>query len=321
MNASADNNARLRWSVYWLLIAIAVGGMMGRILAVDSVNSVSLKRPFLSANDRSRWATVRSLVEQHTYAIDDIVSQPGWDTIDMVKHVGRDGQPHLYSSKPPLMATLLAGPYFVIYTVSGADLGRFPYEIGRFLLVLVNVLPMLLYFVVLAMLAERLGTSDWGRIFMVAAGALGTFLTTFVVTLNNHTPAAVCAALTLWAVVRILYDGSKQLRYFVSAGLFSRWPSPASCPRCRYWPRSPRGWHGSRRAKRFAASYLRCCWWGQPRLSPTTSRTTVCGPPTRTAVKPIRPTTGTTTPTNATASNATATGEIRWGSIAASLRS
>ena len=29
-----------------------------------------------------------------------------WDTIDMVKHRGWDGQGHLYSSKPPLLATI-----------------------------------------------------------------------------------------------------------------------------------------------------------------------------------------------------------------------
>src|SRR5688572_30223574 len=44
------------------------------------------QRPFLSANDRSRWTTIRALVEHGTYAIDDIVAEPNWDTIDMVKH-------------------------------------------------------------------------------------------------------------------------------------------------------------------------------------------------------------------------------------------
>ena len=73
-----------------------------------------LQRPFLSANDRSRWDTIRSLVEQGTYQIDAIQSEPGWDTIDMVKHKDRNGEWHLYSSKPPLLATLYAGPYWVM---------------------------------------------------------------------------------------------------------------------------------------------------------------------------------------------------------------
>ncbi len=48
-------------------------------------NQMRLQRPFLSANDRSRWLTVRSLVEHGTYEIDAIVSQPTWDSIDKVR--------------------------------------------------------------------------------------------------------------------------------------------------------------------------------------------------------------------------------------------
>ncbi len=149
------------------------------------------------------------------------MSERGWDTIDMVKHRGRDGQEHLYSSKPPLLATLMAGPYWVIYHVTGATLADFPYEIGRFMLVLFNVVPLVVYFVLLARLAERFGTTDWGRIFMMAAACFGTFLTTFVVVINNHIPAAVCVAIVLYAAFRIVYDGMRALRYFAVAGFFA----------------------------------------------------------------------------------------------------
>ena len=78
--------------------------------------SSACERPFLSANDRSRWCTLRALVEDDMrvegapYAIDKVINEPGWDTIDMVKHDG-----HLYSSKPPLVPTLLAAEYWVIH--------------------------------------------------------------------------------------------------------------------------------------------------------------------------------------------------------------
>jgi hypothetical protein len=81
--------------------------------------------------------------------------------------------------------------------------------------------PLALYFFVLALLAERLGTTDWGRIFMLAAACFGTFLTTFAVSINNHGPAAVCVAIVLWAMVRIWYDGERRLRYFALAGFFA----------------------------------------------------------------------------------------------------
>jgi len=189
MTDAADSSKRLRWSVYWLLIALATGGMAGRILAVNSVDMLALEaylhregrqdwyreRPFLSANDRSRLATVRSLAEQGTYAIDDIVAQRGWDTIDMVKHRGRDGAEHLYSSKPPLMATLMAAPYWLVYRLTGASLAEYPFEIGRAMIVVFNVLPMVVYFVLLGKLADRLATTDWARLFMMAAATLGPF--------------------------------------------------------------------------------------------------------------------------------------------------
>lgn len=180
-----------------------------------------LERPFLSANDRSRWCTVRALVEPEMrvegapYAIDKVIQQPKWDTIDMVKHNG-----HFYSSKPPLQATLIAAAYWPIHRATGATLGTHPYEIGRAMLVLFNLVPMLIYFAFLARLIERWGATNWGRLFTMAAAVFATFLTTFVVTINNHVPAAVCAALALYAAVRIWFDGERRLRYFILAGLF-----------------------------------------------------------------------------------------------------
>jgi hypothetical protein len=193
------------------------------------------QRPFLSANDRSRWATVRSLVEQGTYAIDDIVAQPGWDTIDMVKHRGPDGEEHLYSSKPPLLATPLAGEYWLIYRLTGATLADHPFEIGRFMIATFNVSAMVVYFFVLARLAERLGVTDWGRIFMMGAATFGTFLTTFSVTINNHIPAAVCAVIALEAVLCIWYDGRRDGWCFALAGLSAALAAANELPALSLW--------------------------------------------------------------------------------------
>ena len=238
--ASDDSRARLRWGVYLVLIAVAVGNMTGRLLAVNSVDKVGLERrlggaeqlqrPFLSANDRSRWMTIRALVEHGTYEIDVIVGQPTWDTIDMVQHRGRDGELHLYSSKPPLLATLLAGEYWLIHRLTGWTLGDHPYEIGRLMLFTVNILPLVLMYVLLAKLAERFGTTDWGRVFVVAAATLGTLLTTFSVVLNNHVVAAVSAAVALYAFVRIDGDGDRRWIYFVIAGLAAAFTAANELP-------------------------------------------------------------------------------------------
>ncbi len=256
----SDATRSLRWSVYSILIAVSVGQMTGDILAVNSLDKVGLEkslvdrevssrkkesaaagepideaklaadalakvrqqRPFLSANDRSRWCTVRALVELGTYEIDDIQNQPGWDTIDMVKHTVWDGEPHLYSSKPPLLATIMAGPYWVIHRLSGTTvtLGTHPYEIGRLMLILFNLLPMIAYFVILARLAERFGATDWGRITMLATATFGTFLSLFAVSINNHLHGAACAAVVLAAAAAIWYDGRRSLWLFALAGFF-----------------------------------------------------------------------------------------------------
>lgn len=181
-----------------------------------------LRRPFFSANDRSRWCTIRVLVEKdlrvegHPYAIDNVQELGGWDTIDMVKHDG-----HLFSSKPPLLPTMMAGVYWVIYQVTGLSLETHTYAVVRSMLVIVNVVPLVIGLLLLARLVERLGTTDWGRLFVMGAAVFGTFLSTFAVTINNHLPAAVCAVAALYAAVRIWFDGQRRWRYFAVAGAFA----------------------------------------------------------------------------------------------------
>jgi hypothetical protein len=272
-----DPQARLRRSVYVLLISVGTGAMLGRVLAVDAVDRrglqehllgeipgelarkeqdlrsqgvegerlkkalavaedrlrrrAQLTRPFLSANDRSRWCAVRALVEKdmqvpgYPYAIDKVIQESNWDTIDMVKHDG-----HLYSSKPPLLPTLMAAEYWVIRRLTGMSLSTNPYWVGRLMLITINVIPLLVYFLLLARLVERFGTSDWGRVFVMAAAVFGTFLTTFAVTINNHLPAAVCALVTLYAAVRIWFDGQRRLGWFVLAGLFAAFTVASELP-------------------------------------------------------------------------------------------
>lgn len=268
-----DPTAQLRWGVYALLIALAVGNMTGHLMAVNAVNRQDLQshlirqdfarveqklkqkdlpseqydrelaaakarvrsrrqleRPFLSANDRSRWLAIRALVEQGTYEIDGVLDRNIWNTIDMVQHRGRDGEMHLYSSKPPLLITMLAGEYWLVHQLTGLTLGSQPYVVGRLMLMTINVLPLALMFLVIAKLAERLGTTDWGRIFVVASACLGTLLNAFAVVLNNHTVAAVSASLALYAFVRIWCDGDSRARTYFATGLFAAFTAANELP-------------------------------------------------------------------------------------------
>jgi hypothetical protein len=225
----------LRTAVYALLIVTAVGGMLGRLGAIRSPLGGTA---MLSANDRSRWATVRALVDHGTFAIDEVVFKDAartkrdreWYTIDMVRHRGADGAEHYYSSKPPLLAVLLVPEYWLLQKVTGATLADQPFYVIRLLLIAVNVLPLVVYFVLLARLIERLGTTDWGRLFVMTTAVAGTFLTTFAVTLNNHLPAAVCVLITVSAALPIWRDGERRWRYFVVAGFFAAFSAAHELP-------------------------------------------------------------------------------------------
>jgi hypothetical protein len=237
------------------------------------LRDATFELPFFSANDRSRWCTIRALVEPDKrvertvklpdgtdsagsertetvwYAIDKVQTIRGWDTIDMVKHdladqpgVGYVGNPnlpkpaeppgYLYSSKPPLLPTLMAIPYAIMYSASGGKLSleKEPFLIVRITLILCNVLPLVLCWFLLARLVERFGTTDWGRIFTVAFICFGTFISTFAVTLNNHLPTVVCVTIALYCVVRIVYDQETRWRYFVAAGFFGAFAVACELP-------------------------------------------------------------------------------------------
>jgi energy-coupling factor transporter transmembrane protein EcfT len=67
-------------------------------------------------------------------------------------------------------------------------------------------------------LIDRIGTSDWGRLWAAALAAGGTLLNTFAIVLTNHVPAAACTAASAWFVHRIAVDGLRSRAGFAAAG-------------------------------------------------------------------------------------------------------
>ncbi len=226
LEASPDRRT-LRYAVYTLLIATAMGSLIGRICQVQSRDG---RTPFLSANDRSRWCTIRALGNLGVYEIDDVIKIRGWDTIDKVRHEDKDGDPHYYSSKPTLLPTLLAGEYWVIHGITGANIGEYPLYVGRLMLLVTNGTLLLVYFWFLIQSVERWGRTEWGRIFVIGVATWGTFLTTFGVTLNNHLPAAVSALVATYCLLRIWYEQADQSRYFYWGGLAAAFTAANELP-------------------------------------------------------------------------------------------
>jgi hypothetical protein len=226
----------LRRLVYTLLIVVAAASAAGRVLSTERVYEPHLAPPpgvendaryqawpataprvvpTFGSNDRSRWDTVRALVDEGTFAIGyhdpslispdnpegitGIASEDGWRTIDKVLHPERL---EFLSSKPPLLTVLMAGQYWVLKHTLGWSITEQTNEVVRAGLLTFNVLPFALYLWLLSRLAEWFGATDWGRLYVVAAAAFGTLLTPFLITFNNHTPAAVAALVALYAALR-----------------------------------------------------------------------------------------------------------------------
>jgi hypothetical protein len=243
-------------AVCCLLIVIAGAMAAGRVASVNQVFDPNLFRgteernskrvwlnkkpapvPTLSSNDRSRWLTVRALLENGTYSIGkrDIPTvaysavapigclQPvaivaileagknariasdrgplfedGWNSIDRVM---RPDTLEFYSSKPPLFPTLMAGSTWALEKVTGWKLKNDPAAVVRTSLWVWNVLPFMLYLGVFASLVFQLTTNAWVRIVLVAAACFGTMVTPFLITINNHTPAVFLATFALGALM------------------------------------------------------------------------------------------------------------------------
>jgi hypothetical protein len=263
--------------VHGILITVAVAVVCGRIVGAARVYEPDLFRnpadpsdmrgiwpptrpepmPTYGDNDRSRWDTVRALVDDGTYRIgrrdravvlmsaaasvgapdplqaavlsaagyearvksdSGIITQGGWKTIDKVLHPERL---EFYSSKPPLLATLAAGEYWLLKRALGWSITDQRWEVVRTILLTVNVLPFLVYLLLLGRLADRFGRTDWGRLYVLAAACFGTFLTTFATTFNNHSVAACTALFALYPVLVIWTEGKGCVWLYPLAGLFA----------------------------------------------------------------------------------------------------
>lgn len=210
-----------RTTVYVLLAVTALAAITGRIAHVELLFEPSFyptpggsqwpatrptPMPTLSSNDRSRWCTVRALVDEGTWVIGrrdpalvstnnqygdiGIVFEDGWRTVDKVL---KPGTGEFYSSKPPLLTVVVAAEYWVLKNLFGWGITTHTNHVVRTTLFTLNVVPFALFLWMLKVLLERHAASDWTRLFVFAAACHGTFINTFCITLNNHTLGAFTA--------------------------------------------------------------------------------------------------------------------------------
>ncbi len=168
-----------RGLVYGLLIALAAATVAGRICSTSRVYEPNVAAgwaaarprpmPTFSSNDRSRWSTVRALVDEGTFVIgrrdkqvvivsavdllaatdplqgatmavagyqtrikanSGITFEDGWGGVDKVLNPQTF---EFYSSKPPLLSTLVAGLYWLLQKLFGWTLEHDPFlVVARF---------------------------------------------------------------------------------------------------------------------------------------------------------------------------------------------
>ncbi|HAF96337.1 MAG TPA: hypothetical protein DER10_08525 [Elusimicrobia bacterium] len=159
------------------------------VLTLFTHNSV-----FLAGNDASRFAQIEALVDYHHPYINE--SRYSW-TIDRVTLNGRD-----FSNKPPFLSIAGAGVYYLLSRIPGVSFA------GNEHLV-VYLLTLLLVGLSSAWLAVKFyaATQKYFRperrvqYFAAASLMFGTILTSFSVTLNNHTVAAAFLFAAFCAVI------------------------------------------------------------------------------------------------------------------------
>lgn len=213
MSAQISHHSLFERAAAVVVLAVTLGLTLAAVMQTE---------PLQSANDRSRWCTVWSLVERGSYKIDEIVAVPGWDSIDKVRHEG-----HIYSSKPPFLSTLVAGIVVVVQAVTGWTLNSDLVAMTRAVLILFNVLPMMFALVIWMYLLRGYSSSAFTRVFLLATAALGTLVAPFLLTLSNHAPAAIGMFLSVYALLRIRSAAEHQRHvhpiWFAVVGFTAAW--------------------------------------------------------------------------------------------------
>jgi hypothetical protein len=197
------------------------GGFMRRdlilITLIATIIALISVRPFAGSwNDGSRLATVESLVDRGTFAIDDSIfvrvppENPPFDADDL-RQTGTLDRLRIngsyYSDKSPVPAVLLAGAYAIVQRVTGLSAAKSPHMFCWLMNLLGGGLPFVIAVVAVHLLSLRVGLAHRHRWLLTLSFAVATIAPAYARFVNNHIMLlAVCTLLTLlmfrWPSVR-----------------------------------------------------------------------------------------------------------------------
>lgn len=163
-----------------------------------------------SAHELSRLGTVESLVERHTFALDDSTFI---NTIDKIQRGG-----HFYSHQPPLLA-LIETPIYAALRTTGMRFNNSGRLVMTYLFsLLTSGIALILTMVVLSRVLLLTGVQrNEAEIFGVVL-PFATWLLPYGLVANNHIVAGLLLATSLWLMLRI-EGGDRSRRVFIALGL------------------------------------------------------------------------------------------------------
>ncbi len=190
----------------------------GMVLIVALGIALVVARPYAGSwNDGSRLATVESLVDQHTWIIDNstFVQVPPTDRLDtplpynprepsLLKQGTFDKlfiDGHYYSDKSPVPALLMAGAYQLWQWTTGETARTHPDRFCRTMTLVSSGLAYVLAVWCIYRLGRRVGLSLWLRLVLTGSFAIATVALPYAQQVNNHLLLlAVTSALALAVV-------------------------------------------------------------------------------------------------------------------------
>ena len=206
------------------------------------VSGPSGETPFQSANDRSRWSAIRALVDHGTFELDPVlIKDPQatirqekydleWETIDKVRHKGWDGREHYYSSKPVLSYLPHAAIYAALKATFGLEIAKSPFAVARIVLLLTQIAPFGLALWLFSAYVRRRTDSPWTVGLLTAFAGVGTLISPFLTTLNNHVIAAAAIAFALATLLRKEDERTPGWGSFALLGLFAGYAASNELP-------------------------------------------------------------------------------------------
>ncbi|HTM45862.1 MAG TPA: hypothetical protein VL137_12965 [Polyangiaceae bacterium] len=199
--SSGDSPERLTHWIVTLLIGLSA------LMVLFHLQDSSLT----NANTGSRYATIESIVDYHSYYIDKSQYR---NTIDKFQFGD-----HLLSSKPPALPTYAAGVYWVYEKLTGKTIVSNEGEVVWLVSLFTGWLAHVVFLIYLYRFCQLLLKRQLAIILCVAAGAFAYLGAAYATALNNHSIGGAMGFVGFYYAFRIRNQLQVRTRHWIFAGL------------------------------------------------------------------------------------------------------